>query len=117
MPEMADAITEEMGAPIWLSKSAQAMIGLVHLKTAAGVLADYAFEHDRGSLHIVREPIGVCGFITPWNWPMNQITCKVARLWPPAARWCSSPAKSPLLRLPLSPRSCTRLACRPACST
>ncbi len=78
MEEMAHAITEEMGAPIWLSKSAQAMIGLVHLKTAAGVLANYEFEHDRGSTRIVREPIGVCGFITPWNWPMNQITCKVA---------------------------------------
>ncbi len=78
MGEMADAITEEMGAPTWLSKSAQAMIGLVHLKTAAGVLTDYSFEHDRGSTRIVHEPIGVCGFITPWNWPMNQITCKVA---------------------------------------
>ena len=78
MPDMADAITEEMGAPIWLSKSAQAMIGLVHLKTAAGVLASYEFDHLRGSTRIVKEPIGVCGFITPWNWPMNQITCKVA---------------------------------------
>jgi aldehyde dehydrogenase (NAD+) len=78
MPEMAEAITEEMGAPIWLSKSAQAMIGLVHLKTAAGVLANYEFDHLRGSTRIVKEPIGVCGFITPWNWPMNQITCKVA---------------------------------------
>jgi aldehyde dehydrogenase (NAD+) len=78
MGDMADAITEEMGAPIWLSKSAQAMIGLVHLKTAAGVLASYEFEHPRGSTRIVKEPIGVCGFITPWNWPMNQITCKVA---------------------------------------
>ena len=78
MEEMAHAITEEMGAPIWLSKSAQAMIGLVHLKTAAGVLGSYEFEHARGGTRIVREPIGVCGFITPWNWPMNQITCKVA---------------------------------------
>jgi aldehyde dehydrogenase (NAD+) len=78
MGDMADAITEEMGAPIWLSKSAQAMIGLVHLKTAAGVLANYEFEHPRGTTRIVKEPIGVCGFITPWNWPMNQITCKVA---------------------------------------
>jgi aldehyde dehydrogenase (NAD+) len=78
MGDMADAITEEMGAPIWLSKSAQAMMGLVHLKTAAGVLAAYEFEHARGSTRIVKEPIGVCGFITPWNWPMNQITCKVA---------------------------------------
>jgi aldehyde dehydrogenase (NAD+) len=78
MGEMADAITEEMGAPIWLSKSAQAMMGLVHFKTAAGVLANYEFEHARGSTRIVKEPIGVCGFITPWNWPMNQIACKVA---------------------------------------
>jgi aldehyde dehydrogenase (NAD+) len=78
MGDMADAITEEMGAPTWLSKSAQAMIGLVHLKTAAGVLANYEFEHPRGTTRIVKEPIGVCGFITPWNWPMNQITCKVA---------------------------------------
>ncbi len=78
MPAMAEAITEEMGAPIWLSKSAQAMIGLVHLKTAAAVLANYEFDHLRGSTRIVKEPIGVCGFITPWNWPMNQITCKVA---------------------------------------
>jgi aldehyde dehydrogenase (NAD+) len=78
MPDMARAITEEMGAPIWLSTSAQAMIGLVHLKTAAGVLGAYEFDHLRGSTRIVKEPIGVCGFITPWNWPMNQITCKVA---------------------------------------
>jgi aldehyde dehydrogenase (NAD+) len=78
MPDMAAAITEEMGAPLWLSKAAQAMIGLVHLKTAAGVLASYEFDHLRGSTRIVKEPIGVCGFITPWNWPMNQITCKVA---------------------------------------
>ena len=78
MEDMANAITEEMGAPTWLSKSAQAMIGLVHLKTAAGVLANYEFAHKRGSTNVVKEPIGVCGFITPWNWPMNQITCKVA---------------------------------------
>ena len=78
MEDIAHAITEEMGAPIWLSKSAQAMIGLVHLKTAAGVLEKYEFEHRRGTTNVIKEPIGVCGFITPWNWPMNQITCKVA---------------------------------------
>ena len=78
MGDMAAAITEEMGAPIWLSKSAQAFIGLMHLKTAQGVLANYEFEHPRGTTKVVKEPIGVCGFITPWNWPMNQITCKVA---------------------------------------
>ncbi len=78
MNELAEAITEEMGAPLWLSKSAQAAIGLLHLKTSHSVLDGYTFEHQRGSTNIVREPIGVCGFITPWNWPMNQITCKVA---------------------------------------
>jgi aldehyde dehydrogenase (NAD+) len=78
MGDMAAAITEEMGAPMWLSQSAQAFIGLLHLKTAHGVLANYEFDHSRGSTKIVKEPIGVCGFITPWNWPMNQITCKVA---------------------------------------
>jgi aldehyde dehydrogenase (NAD+) len=78
MGDLAAAITEEMGAPTWLAQSAQAVIGLIHLKTAHGVLASYEFEHPRGKTKIVREPIGVCGFITPWNWPMNQITCKVA---------------------------------------
>ncbi len=78
LPEIADAIREEMGAPAWLAKSSQAMAGLAHLKVAAAVLAEYPFEHVRGSTRIVREPVGVCGFITPWNWPMNQITCKVA---------------------------------------
>jgi len=78
MGDLAAAISEEMGAPTWLAQSAQAFIGLLHLKTAHGVLAGYEFEHPRGKTKILREPIGVCGFITPWNWPMNQITCKVA---------------------------------------
>jgi aldehyde dehydrogenase (NAD+) len=78
MGDVAAAITEEMGAPAWLAQSAQAFIGLVHLKVAHGVLANYEFEHSRGSTKIVKEPIGVCGFITPWNWPVNQISCKVA---------------------------------------
>ncbi len=78
MPEMAAAITEEMGAPVWLAQSAQAVMGLVHFQVAAGVLQNYEFEHLRGTTLIVREPIGVCGFITPWNWPVNQMACKVA---------------------------------------
>lgn len=76
--DIADAIREEMGAPAWLAKSSQAMSGLAHLKVAAKVLESYPFEHARGTTKIVKEPIGVCGFITPWNWPMNQIACKVA---------------------------------------
>jgi aldehyde dehydrogenase (NAD+) len=76
--ELADAITEEMGAPISLARRAQASSGLAHLETAVAVLRNFAFEETRGSTRIVKEPIGVCGLITPWNWPMNQIACKLA---------------------------------------
>ena len=78
MGDIAAAITEEMGAPAWLANQAQAMLGIAHLQTALGVLQEYPFEHQRGTTLLVKEPIGVCGFITPWNWPINQIMCKVA---------------------------------------
>jgi aldehyde dehydrogenase (NAD+) len=67
-----------MGAPASLAQRAQIPVGMGHLSTAMGVLKDYVFEEDRGLTRIVKEPIGVCGFITPWNWPLNQIVCKVA---------------------------------------
>jgi aldehyde dehydrogenase (NAD+) len=76
--DVAEAITEEMGAPAALAKTAQAALGLAHFQAAEKILQSYAFEELRGSTLIVREPIGVCGFITPWNWPMNQMACKVA---------------------------------------
>ena len=76
--DMAKAITEEMGAPAWLAQRAQAAIGIGHLATAIEVLKNYKFEEDRGSTRLAKEPIGVCGFITPWNWPINQIATKVA---------------------------------------
>jgi len=76
--DIAAAVTEEMGAPAVLSQKAQAAMGIGHLQTALAVLKDYRFEETRGSTMIRKEPIGVCGFITPWNWPMNQIACKVA---------------------------------------
>jgi aldehyde dehydrogenase (NAD+) len=76
--DMAAAITEEMGAPAVLSQKAQAAMGIAHLQTALAVLKNYHFEEQRGTTLIVKEPIGVCGFITPWNWPANQIACKVA---------------------------------------
>ncbi|KAI6244397.1 Aldehyde Dehydrogenase [Aphelenchoides fujianensis] len=75
--DMAKAITEEMGAPAWLAQRAQAAMGIGHVQTALAVLKDYKFEEDRGTTRIVKEPIGVCAFITPWNWPVNQIACKV----------------------------------------
>lgn len=76
--DVAEAISEEMGAPTKLSVDSQAAIGLGHLSTAMEVLKDYVFEETAGPSQIYKEPIGVCGLITPWNWPMNQITCKVA---------------------------------------
>jgi len=76
--DVAAAITEEMGAPATLSQKAQAAMGLGHLQTALSVLKSYKFEEQRGATLIAKEPIGVCAFITPWNWPMNQIACKAA---------------------------------------
>jgi aldehyde dehydrogenase (NAD+) len=76
--DLANTISREMGAPLWLSKAAQAATGLGHLNTTIQVLESYEFEDKRGTTRIVREPIGVCGLITPWNWPVNQIMCKVA---------------------------------------
>ncbi|MET0275106.1 MAG: aldehyde dehydrogenase family protein [Phenylobacterium sp.] len=76
--DLATAVTEEMGAPASLAQRAQVPIGLGHLATAIEVLKGFKFEEDRGPTMIVKEAIGVCGFITPWNWPLNQIVCKVA---------------------------------------
>jgi aldehyde dehydrogenase (NAD+) len=76
--DMAAAITEEMGAPATLANKAQAAMGAAHLQTALAVLKDYAFQELRGTTMLLKEPIGVCGLITPWNWPVNQIACKVA---------------------------------------
>lgn len=75
--DMAAAITAEMGAPKSLSSKAQAAMGVVIAKTARRLLENFEFEEQRGGTLIRREPIGVCGFITPWNWPINQITLKV----------------------------------------
>ena len=76
--EIAETISTEMGAPIWLSKAAQAMTGQMHFSTAMRILKDYQWEQQKRSYKLRKEPVGVCGLITPWNWPVNQITCKVA---------------------------------------
>src|SRR5262244_3924241 len=76
--DIAKAISLEMGAPASLATKAQAATGVGHLNQMIAVLTDYEFEQKQGKTLIVREPIGVCGFITPWNWPINQIMCKVA---------------------------------------
>ncbi|MCB1672040.1 MAG: aldehyde dehydrogenase family protein [Gammaproteobacteria bacterium] len=77
-PELAAAISSEMGAPMTLASTAQVGAGIAHFLNIMAILKDYQFEEIRGTTRIVREPAGVCGFITPWNWPLNQITCKVA---------------------------------------
>lgn len=76
--EIAQSITAEMGAPIAFSRSGQTQVGLTHFETMRKVLAGYDFETPLGNGLVRREPVGVCGMITPWNWPSNQICLKVA---------------------------------------
>ena len=75
--DLAAAVSQEMGAPIDFALEEQVASGLEHLKRIHEVLKTYSFEHAKGPSLIVREPIGVVGLITPWNWPLNQIACKV----------------------------------------
>jgi aldehyde dehydrogenase (NAD+) len=84
--DLADAVTEEMGAPPSLAAGPQVNLGLGHLVTAIDVLKNYEFEEQHGSTLVVKEPIGVCGLITPWNWPINQIAVKV---YPALATGCT----------------------------
>jgi aldehyde dehydrogenase (NAD+) len=88
--DLAKAITEEMGAPSALANGFQAGLGLGHLSTAIEVLKAFKFEEQRGATLIVKEPIGVCGMITPWNWPVNQVTVKV---FPAMAAGCTMVVK------------------------
>jgi len=78
MGEMGEIISKEMGAPLKMAQRAQAGAGIGHFMTAAKVLATFEFEREMGTTLVRREPIGVCALITPWNWPINQIACKVA---------------------------------------
>ncbi len=75
--ELAETVSREMGAPKWLANAAQAPVGMAHIAQALQVLQGFEFEEKRGTTKILKEPVGVCGFITPWNWPINQIMCKV----------------------------------------
>lgn len=76
--DLASTISQEMGAPIGFAKTAQVGAGIGHFVTISQVLQHYEFEQTEAKNRIVKEPVGVCGFITPWNWPLNQIACKVA---------------------------------------
>ena len=99
MDDLAQAITEEMGAPLaTVSRPMQAPSAVGHFKVAMDVLAAFEFERAQGATRIVREPIGVIGMITPWNWPANQIACKLA---PALAAGCTMVLK-PSEMAPLS---------------
>lgn len=78
MEDFAQAVSAEIGAPIGLARNAQAAAALMHLEATLKSLESFVFEEQRGMTRVVREPIGVAGLITPWNWPLNQIACKVA---------------------------------------
>jgi aldehyde dehydrogenase (NAD+) len=76
--DFAQAISTEMGAPITWARNAQAWAGQVHFEATIKAAEEMVWEYMRGTTRIVYEGIGVCALITPWNWPMNQIVCKVA---------------------------------------
>lgn len=76
--ELGEVISREMGAPLDMARSQQAGIGISHFKQTIRALKSFELEYMQGSTRIVHEPVGVIGMITPWNWPINQISCKVA---------------------------------------
>jgi len=78
MGDIAAAVTSEMGAPSGLANGAQAPAGLGHVMATLKALKNHEFEEVMGTTTVVEEPVGVCAFITPWNWPLNQIMTKVA---------------------------------------
>jgi aldehyde dehydrogenase (NAD+) len=88
--DLARAVSDEMGAPIAFAREAQVWAGRVHLEATLEALQSYEFSHQRGTSLIVEEPIGVAALITPWNWPLNQIVCKVA---PALAAGCTAVLK------------------------
>jgi aldehyde dehydrogenase (NAD+) len=75
--ELARVISQEMGAPIDFAVEAQARTGQAHIEAGIKALQKYRFTHEVAGGEVVKEPIGVCALITPWNWPINQIACKV----------------------------------------
>ncbi len=77
MEELAATLSREMGAPVKFARESQVPVGMAHLKKMIEVLENFEFDTLKGTTMVRREPIGVCGMITPWNWPLNQIACKV----------------------------------------
>jgi len=85
--DLARTVSQEMGAPLSFSREAQVWAGRVHLEATIEALETYEFSHVKGTSLIAKEPVGVAALITPWNWPLNQIVCKVA---PALAAGCTA---------------------------
>jgi aldehyde dehydrogenase (NAD+) len=98
IPQIAEAMMTEVGIPRGLAEGGQVLAGARHLKEAVDALRDYPLSRDWGSTRIVREPVGVCALLAPWNWPMNQVTAKVG---PALAAGCTMVLK-PSRLAPLS---------------
>jgi aldehyde dehydrogenase (NAD+) len=92
--EIGDAVREEIGAPASLANGFHTFLGAGHLQTVIEVLEEFKFEEQKGSSRIVKEAIGVCALITPWNWPLNQVAVKV---FPAIATGCTTVLKPPQL--------------------
>ncbi|MFT7557286.1 MAG: aldehyde dehydrogenase (NAD+), partial [Planctomycetota bacterium] len=75
--DLAQAVSQEMGAPIDLARGSQTKLGAGHIKSAIKALENFKFETVEDGMILRHEPIGVCGMITPWNWPLNQVAVKV----------------------------------------
>lgn len=103
MGEMGAAISQDMGAPITFATRFQAGAGFGHFKAASDLLKDFPFEEKLGGTELIREPIGVAGMITPWNWPANQIACKIAGALAAGCTMVLKPSE-------LAPRSAALLA-------
>lgn len=74
----AQALSHEMGAPIAFARASQVPLGVAHVRAAIDVLQDYRFVREEKGFAVLKDAIGVCALITPWNWPLYQITAKVA---------------------------------------
>ncbi|MCF5658141.1 aldehyde dehydrogenase family protein [Pseudomonas poae] len=76
--DLAKAVSQEMGAPLHFARDSQVWSGRAHLESTISALETFQFSEVHGITQVMREAIGVCALITPWNWPLNQIVCKVA---------------------------------------